>query len=85
MLVVLDGQLECAVADQTVTAAAAETVWIPRGTPHTFEVTGSRDARFLFWYSPGGFEGYFAEMGEFIDSLPPGPPDTDAVGKRPPS
>lgn len=82
VLYVLDGEIECRVGDETVTAGAGETVWIPRGTTHTFSVAGSRPAWLLLWYSPGGFEGYFEEMGEFLQTLPPGPPDLDAVGQK---
>lgn len=82
VIYVLDGELQCTVEDDTFTAGAAETVWIPRGTPHLFSVVGSRPAWFLLWYSPAGFEGYFKEMGEFLRSLPPDPPDRDAIGQK---
>jgi quercetin dioxygenase-like cupin family protein len=82
VIYVLDGKLECAVGEDTVTAVAGDTVWIPMGTPHSFEVAGSREAWFQLWYSPAGFEGYFEEMGEFLQSLPAGPPDMDAVGRK---
>lgn len=79
---VLDGELECTVGDETVTAAPGATVFVPRGTAHTFSVAGSRPVRFLLLYSPGGFEGYFEEMGAFLETLPPGPPDVEAVGRK---
>lgn len=79
---VLDGEVECKINEETMTAVVGETVWIPRGTPHTFSVVGSIPGWFLIWYAPGGFESYFEEMGEFLQSLPPGPPDMDAVGQK---
>ena len=82
VIFVLDGELQCTVVEDTVTAGAGDTIWVPRGSPHTFEVAGSREAWFLLWYSPAGFEGYFEEMGEFLDTLPPGPPDMDDVSRK---
>ena len=79
---VLGGELECTVGDEVVTAEPGATVLVPRGTAHTFSATGSDPARFLLLYLPGGFEGYFEEMGEFLESLPPGPPDMDALGRK---
>lgn len=82
VIYVLDGEVDCRVAEEAMTAGAADTVWIPRGTAHRFSAAGSRPAWLLLWYSPGGFEGYFEEMGRFLESLPPGPPDEDAVGGK---
>lgn len=82
VLYVLDGDVECRVGDEIGTVGATETVWIPRGTAHTFSATGSRPAWLLLWYAPGGFEGYFEEMGAFLRTLPPGPPDMEAVGQK---
>jgi quercetin dioxygenase-like cupin family protein len=82
VIYVLDGTLECTVEDDTFTAEAGATVTIPRETVHTFSVTGNETARFLLLYSPAGFEGYFEEMGEYLQSLPPGPPDMDKVAEK---
>jgi hypothetical protein len=40
---------------QTILADAGAAVWIPRGTPHAFEVK-SETARALNFYTPGGFD-----------------------------
>lgn len=82
VIFVLDGELACDVDGDELHADAGESVWIPRGTPHSFEVAGSREAWCLLWYVPAGFEGYFREMGRFLDTLPPGPPDPDDVAKK---
>ena len=39
-----------------------ETVFIPRGHEHTFQVTEDGPARHLVILTPGGFEGFFADM-----------------------
>lgn len=82
VIFVLDGELACTVDGDELHADAGESVWIPQGTPHSFEVVGSREGWFLLWYAPAGFEGYFREMGRFLDTLPPGPPDPDDVGEK---
>lgn len=82
VIYVLEGTLECTVEGDTVTAEAGATVTIPRETVHTFSVPVNRTARFLLLYSPAGFEGYFKEMGEYLQSLPPGPPDTAKVAEK---
>ncbi len=79
---VLEGGIECRVEEHTFEAGAGATVTIPRETVHTFSVVGDRPARFLLLYSPAGFEGYFREMGEYLRTLPPGPPDMDKVAEK---
>ncbi len=79
---VLDGTIECTVGDEDLAAEAGDTVWIPRGTVHTFSVTGTRPAWLLGIISPGGFEGYFEEMGEYLASQGPGAPEPDQVQRK---
>lgn len=82
VIYVLDGKIECMVDGDTVAAEAGATITIPKGTRHTFSVTGTRPGRLLALYSPAGFEGYFEEMGKYLQSLPPGPPDMDRVEEK---
>lgn len=81
-VVVLDGTVEWTVDGASQVTEAGTTVHIPMGTPHSFSIAGSRPAWMLAWYAPAGFEGYFSEMGEFLDSLPPGPPDEEAIAEK---
>jgi quercetin dioxygenase-like cupin family protein len=41
---------------------AGSTVFIPRGTPHTFKNIGSVPGRLLVTMTPGGFERFFLEV-----------------------
>lgn len=82
VIYVLDGELAGRVEAEAFTAGAGDSVWIPRGRRHSFEVAGTRDAWFLLWYAPAGFEGYFEELGEFLESQPAGAPDPDAIGRK---
>ena len=61
--VVLVGALSLRVGDRAHAATAGTTVFVPRGTPHSFTNVGEDAARMLFMYSPAGMEGMFAEIG----------------------
>lgn len=82
MIYVIEGAVECTVKDDTFPADAGAPVTFPRETVHTSSVTGDQHARFLILYSPAGFEDHFKEMGEYLQSLPPGPPDMDKVTEK---
>ena len=61
--VLLEGELSFRVGDQAHAAAAGTTIFVPRGTQHSFTNVGDGAARMLFMYSPAGMEGMFAEIG----------------------
>ena len=62
--VVLTGECEFWVAGRRVVRGPGETAFVPRGTEHTFRVVGDKPSRHLIILTPGGFEGFFAEMAE---------------------
>lgn len=76
---VLEGRLLVHVEHEDVHLDPGATLFVRRGSKHTFANPSSDPVRFLILYTPGGFEGYFVEMGAFLTTLPPGPPDMDAV------
>ena len=49
--------------DEELILHPGESGFLPRNVPHTFKVMSSH-ARALIYVSPGGFEGYFWEIGE---------------------
>ena len=57
---VLEGTYSLTCGEETLEAATGTSVFVPHGTPHRFE-PGAAGGRMLLLYSPGGFEGYFAE------------------------
>lgn len=82
---VLEGDLTVHVDGEEITASAGSTVYIPRGTPHSFRVD-SETARLLVLNTPAGHERFFRAMGEPAAerTLPPppeGPPDMDAMSR----
>jgi mannose-6-phosphate isomerase-like protein (cupin superfamily) len=73
---VLEGRMGALLGDHEVYAEAGNFVHKPRDQWHTFWNAGDEPCRILEIISPGGFEGYFAEM---IEMSPAGPPDFDAL------
>lgn len=60
--VILTGACEFWIEGSRSTHRAGESVFIPRGKEHTFRVTDDGPSRHLVILTPGGFEGFFAEM-----------------------
>ena len=58
------------------------TVFIPRGTPHTFRNDGAAPGRLLVTMTPGGFEGFFLAVE--AEGLSP-PQDMARIGALAPS
>jgi quercetin dioxygenase-like cupin family protein len=60
---VLDGNLTYRAAEQTYRLAAGSFIYLPRGVPHAFRVTGTGPARFLGVTAPGGLMALYDEVG----------------------
>ena len=60
----LEGSLTIQVGGNTITASAGDFIFLPRGIAHSFKNTGDGDASALVIITPGGLEGYFAEVFE---------------------
>lgn len=60
--VILTGQVKFWMEGEESERGAGETMFIPRGKAHTFRVSDDGPSRHLLILSPGGFEGFFAEM-----------------------
>ena len=58
---VVSGQFSFKLGERIVSAPAGSFIFIPRGTPHTFQYTGTEPGVLLFGVTPGGFEKMFAE------------------------
>jgi quercetin dioxygenase-like cupin family protein len=61
---VLEGTYEFWLDGAVSTAGPGESVFLPRGVPHTFRVVGEAPGRNLAILTPGGFEGFFVEAAE---------------------
>jgi quercetin dioxygenase-like cupin family protein len=70
---VLEGRMGALLGEEEVCGEPGDLIFKPRNQWHTFWNAGDEPARILEIISPGGFEGYFAEL---IDLLAGGgPPD----------
>jgi quercetin dioxygenase-like cupin family protein len=74
---ILEGTIELTCGNDSLTAAAGDFVYTPRGIPHKYAVIGDSPARVLLLFSRPGFESFFAEAGAPLDQPPPGPPDPE--------
>jgi quercetin dioxygenase-like cupin family protein len=70
----ITGQIGFWLDGKTQVCGSGSSFFIPRGTPHTFLVLSDTPSRHLVIMTPGGFEGFFAEMaaGQFAipDDMP---------------
>lgn len=62
--VLLAGECEFWLEGQTFRRRAGESAFVPRGREHTFRVLGGEPCRHLIILTPGGFEGFFADMAQ---------------------
>ncbi len=73
---VLEGNYRFQVGDETFPAAVGDTIFLPRGVPHTFIQLTER-ARMLVIYQPAGdMEGFFRETAQWM-----APPSKEEVAR----
>ena len=80
---VLEGEIVFTVGDRKIEAGPGSFAYIPRNTPHTFQVK-SDTARWFGIGTPAGLDRWFFETGVPAESLtlpppPDGPPDVAAI------
>lgn len=80
--VMLSGAVEVWLEGKTWTIGAGETAFIPRGREHTFRVTADGPAHKLLVLTPGGFEGFFAEMAAGQFAIPADMPAIEEAAAR---
>ena len=66
--VLLSGEIEFWVGGRTFRKGPGETAFVPRGTEHTFKAL--TECRHLVILTPGGFEGFFADMARNAYRIP---------------
>jgi len=76
---VLEGRIGALLGEEVVYGDPGDLIVKPRGQWHTFWNAGDQPARILEVISPAGFERYFEEMVELLESTP-GPPDPSELG-----
>lgn len=78
IFVVLTGRCLFWLEGESFERGAGETAFIPRGREHTFKVVSAEPSRHLIILTPGGFEGFFAEMAAGQFQIPQ---DMDKIGE----
>lgn len=74
---VLEGQVGAQVGEEVLLAGPGDVIAKPAGVAHAFWNASDEPARVLEIIAPGGFEGYFAGLGELMTGG--GPPDPVAL------
>jgi quercetin dioxygenase-like cupin family protein len=79
---VLAGEMEFVVEGTTIMATAGSLVHIPKGVLRAYKNAGTEPARAIVMFAPGGFEGFFEEVGEpatDLSSPPVSEPDLERL------
>jgi quercetin dioxygenase-like cupin family protein len=80
-VIVLTGQCEFWVEGARLVKGPGETIFVPRGSEHTFRVLGDQPSRHLIVLTPGGFEGFFADMARGHCRIPEDVPEIEASAR----
>lgn len=80
--VMLSGDAEFWLDGNSFTRGPGQTAFVPRGTPHTFRVISDTPSRHLLVFTPGGFEGFFAEMAAAQYRIPQDTQSVEESGAR---
>ena len=59
---ILEGEYEWSIGGQTFVAKKGDTIFAPRGVPHTYRCLGPAPGRLMCVITPAGFEGFFEEI-----------------------
>jgi mannose-6-phosphate isomerase-like protein (cupin superfamily) len=90
---ILEGEVKFTSGTEELRATRGAYLYVPRGVPHSFQVQGTADARWVGIFSPGRYVRLLEELGPLIPVR--GPPnltkvralfakyDTDLVGAPP--
>ncbi|MCF4098425.1 cupin domain-containing protein [Maritalea mediterranea] len=80
--VVLTGRCSFWLEGETFEKGPGESVYVPRGAEHTFQIIGDAPSRHLVILTPGGFEYFFTEMAAGQFDIPADMPAIEAAAKR---
>ncbi len=68
--IVLTGRCRFWLEGDVFEKGPGESVFVPRGAEHTFQITGDKPSRHLVVLTPGGFEQFFKEMADGDFAIP---------------
>ena len=73
LFLILEGEYRFTVDGESAVVGPGGVVFLPRGTPHTFQVVGPTPGKHWVMNTPSGFDRYFERAAEVFAA--PGPPD----------
>ena len=73
LFLILEGEYRIYLNGDWTTVGPGTVVYLPRGSVHTFQVTGDKPGRHWTLQTPSGFERYFTQAAEIFAA--PGKPD----------
>jgi mannose-6-phosphate isomerase-like protein (cupin superfamily) len=79
---VLEGRMGALLGDDVIYAEAGDLAFKPRDQWHTFWNAGNEPCRILEIIAPGGFEHFFRELGDAMESAPDAPPPFEDLSAR---
>jgi mannose-6-phosphate isomerase-like protein (cupin superfamily) len=82
MFYVLEGTYEFLIGDKREALGAGATVFVPRGTKHTYRKVGDGVGRLFDLHTPGGFEAFFEEAGVAATDRTTRPPTAQRLPER---
>lgn len=82
VFVILTGSCRVWIDGDETLVTAGECAFIPRGTEHTFKAVGDAPCRHLVILTPGGFEGFFADMAKGQFAIPGDMPQINASAQQ---
>lgn len=78
----LAGEVEFWLEGRTTQHGPGEVVFIEKGREHTFRIIGEMPARMVTVMTPGGFDGFFAEMAKGQYRIPQDMAQIAAIGAK---
>lgn len=79
---VLEGTYRFWLDGAVTTRGPGQSIFLPRGVPHSFQVIGPEQGRNLAVVTPGGFEGFFVEVAADNLAIPADMPKIVAIAAR---
>lgn len=79
---ILEGEYEFMVAGKTHSARAGDTLFAPRGIPHTYRCISAGGGKLSVVLTPAGFENFFAEIGALTPTQQQDIPQVIEIARR---
>jgi quercetin dioxygenase-like cupin family protein len=77
---IIEGEYEWMVGGETFVTKAGDTLFAPRGIPHTYQYIGSGQGRLTCVIPPAGFEGFFERISAMTPQEPQDIPRVIGIG-----